>query len=209
MERNGHVVVSAPLRTSMKRIKDFIKVKEDWLLAAVDKAEENFILTHPETFSAGEEIWILGEGLKLQIKMDLKNHVEATDTSLVVYTPYTKDKKLVAELYQKWFKKEVDKVFAARLKAVLPSAEVHGIKYPGKISARKMKSRYGTCTGDDRIFLNSSLLMVDSRLIDYVIAHELCHIREKNHSPRYYKLLTQVMPDWKERRMELHKIVFG
>ena len=65
-----------------------------------------------------------------------------------------------------------------------------------------MKKRWGSHTSSGRILLNDMLIAARRDCIDYVIVHELCHVVEPNHSPRFFRLLNRHMPDW-ERRKEL------
>ncbi len=71
-----------------------------------------------------------------------------------------------------------------------------------------MKTRWGSCSRHGRIFLNLRLVQAPVELIDYVIVHELCHIKEHNHSKRYYALLNAAMADLPERRRKLNACEF-
>jgi len=72
-----------------------------------------------------------------------------------------------------------------------------------------MKSRWGSCSTHGAITLNLNLVQASAPLIDYVIVHELCHLREFNHSPRFWALVASVIPDWKTRRKALNRGSFG
>jgi predicted metal-dependent hydrolase len=83
--------------------------------------------------------------------------------------------------------------------------EVLNIPYP-PLSIRQMKSRWGSCTASGPIILNLTLIQVPKDLIDYVVIHELCHLKEHNHSAAFYALLERVLPDWEDRRTRLNQI---
>ena len=70
-----------------------------------------------------------------------------------------------------------------------------------------MKRRWGSCSAHGRILFNPDLVAAHPDCIDYVIAHELCHLREHNHSPAYYRLLGTIMPDWQDRKRRLDATV--
>ena len=69
-----------------------------------------------------------------------------------------------------------------------------------------MKSRWGSCTALGMVILNLMLIQAPKDLIDYVIIHELCHLKEHNHSLAFYALLEHVLPDWQVRRKQLNQL---
>jgi len=66
-----------------------------------------------------------------------------------------------------------------------------------------MKKQWGSCSTSGNLILNPHLIKAPKTYVDYVILHELCHIKEHNHSEQFWRLLTQVMPNWKEVKAEL------
>lgn len=66
-----------------------------------------------------------------------------------------------------------------------------------------MKTQWGSCSPGGGLILNPALVKAPSARIDYVLSHELCHLREHNHSDRFYALLGRLVPDWRERKREL------
>ena len=74
---------------------------------------------------------------------------------------------------------------------------------PQKNGFTKAKTRFGSCSGKNSINFSCYLMLYSDRAIDYVVVHELCHIRHKNHSKAFYEMIAGVMPDYKEREKEL------
>jgi predicted metal-dependent hydrolase len=70
---------------------------------------------------------------------------------------------------------------------------------------RAMKTRWGSCSASGRLLLNSQLIELPSSAIDYVIAHELCHLRVAKHGARFDRLLARLMPDWRDRQETLSR----
>ena len=118
------------------------------------------------------------------------------------------DKARVKELLDGWYRRQARRVFRERLDTCYPRVQHLGIDYP-ELALRVMKSRWGSCTQAGRITLNVKLIQVPKDFIDYVVVHELCHLKEHNHSRKYYDLLDRVMPDWKQRRDQLNSFEFG
>ncbi len=74
------------------------------------------------------------------------------------------------------------------------------------IKIKRMKSRWGSCSTKKNLNFNYRLIELPERLIDYVIVHELCHLKEFNHSKKFWNLVALMMPDWKSLRKELRTI---
>ncbi len=105
----------------------------------------------------------------------------------------------------RWYHHRAPTVFSHRLQVIRRDPRIAALGDPGSLKVRRMRRRWGSCFLDGRINLNTELLGEPIPLIDYVIIHELCHLREHNHSPRFYRLMDQVLPDWRERRHRLHR----
>ena len=104
-----------------------------------------------------------------------------------------------------WYLSHAKRVFAERLAACYPRVEGLGIPFPS-LAIRDMKARWGSCSAKGRLTLNRRLIHVPKDLMDYVILHELCHLKEYNHGPAFYALLERVLPDWKARRQKLNQM---
>ena len=84
-------------------------------------------------------------------------------------------------------------------KKVRHFADKMGVEY-GKITIRCQKTRYGSCSAKGNLNFNCLIMLMPEKIIDYVIVHELCHIKEMNHSRRFWNVVESVLPDYKERR---------
>lgn len=92
------------------------------------------------------------------------------------------------------------------LKAIPPRVQAFarriGVDY-GRITIRNQKSKWGSCSSQGNLNFNCLLMLCPPEVLDYVVAHELCHRLEMNHSPRFWALLEQVIPDYEARRQWL------
>ena len=95
-----------------------------------------------------------------------------------------------------------------KARAILPQkvaywSAVTGLK-PTGIKITTARKRYGSCSGQNSLCFSCFLMRCPEEAIDLVVVHELCHIKEKNHGPRFYTLLEHYLPDYRERKKLLH-----
>jgi predicted metal-dependent hydrolase len=83
--------------------------------------------------------------------------------------------------------------------------QFYNFKY-NRVSIKDTKTRWGSCSKRGNLNFSYKLALMPEHLADYVIVHELCHLKKFNHGPKFWKLVGEAMPDWQERRMELKKV---
>lgn len=151
------------------------------------------------------------------------------DGALVVKAPYgtkkTRIEKLISS-HENWINKHIQKQkeknakygnlseeriaeLRKMAKQILPAkvsyyAKIMGLKY-GRITITSAKTRFGSCSSKGNIAFSYRLMMYPDAAIDYVVVHELAHLKEMNHSPAFYKVVASVLPDYKERIKLLKK----
>ena len=151
------------------------------------------------------------------------------DGALVVKAPYGTKKARIEKLissHENWINKHIQKqkeknakygnLSEGRIaelkkaaKQILPAkvsyyAQIMGLKY-GRITITSAKTRFGSCSSKGNIAFSYRLMMYPDAAIDYVVVHELAHLKEMNHSPAFYKVVESVLPDYKERIKLLKK----
>ena len=115
----------------------------------------------------------------------------------VDHSPQVIEKRLSA-----WYVKQAGLHFRGRLETIAKRASwTGGITPPLRL--RKMKSTWGICSAKGVITLNKKLIKAPEACIDYVIAHELCHLKEMNHGSAFYQLMDSLYPEWRLVRAEL------
>jgi len=81
-------------------------------------------------------------------------------------------------------------------------SEIYGFKF-NRVSIRNQKTRWGSCSKKGNLNFNYRILMLPEYLANYIIVHELCHLKELNHSPKFWNLVAQIMPNYLEIKKEL------
>lgn len=104
-----------------------------------------------------------------------------------------------------WYRRQAGSVFTERMEQCLEAMAGFHLPSP-RLRLRRMRSRWGSCSSRGDITLNLDLIRYPLRLIDYVIVHELCHLREFHHGPAFYRLMDAALPDWPQRKQELREL---
>jgi predicted metal-dependent hydrolase len=193
---DAELIVRAPLKMPEKIIKDFIEEKKKWIFSKMKSALRRKEEKKKRNYLNGEEFFFLGEKYALKISKSLKK-LELKNEFLLPLKHESKAK----ENFIKWYKKEAIAIINDRIKIYV---DIMNLKHKG-IKITSANKRWGSCTGKDKLNFSYKLVMAPLESIDYVIVHELAHIKEKNHSRRFWSLVESVLPDYKKRQEWLKK----
>ncbi|MDE0490027.1 SprT family zinc-dependent metalloprotease [Psychrobacter sp. A3] len=199
------VVVSVPMQVTDEFIYQSVKKRVRWIWQHLQDFAKQKTDVLPKRYVSGEPQFYLGRRYVLKVLVDPE---QATNVKLirgkltVSLTHDSRDRAAkVKALLDAWYQTKARIVFAERLAAVLPQADwVHSSP---TFKILSMKKQWGSCSAQGNLVLNPHLVKAPKECIDYVILHELCHIKEHNHSERFWRLLSQVMPHWKAVKTEL------
>lgn len=196
---NGAVEVRAPHGMSQKHIVSFVEQKAAWIVRTREQQAQK--PRWQNLIEPGAAMWFLGQPRRLEVKQDLFGGVLCTDDSIVVAARDPWSLPRLANQLNDWYRDQAQQIFAERL--LLVCQRFPGILAAPELRLRRMRRRWGSCSNKGRVTLNIELVKLPLSMIDYVIAHELCHLFEFNHSRKFYQLLETVMPDWKQREQVL------
>lgn len=197
------VTVVAPEASSLADIEARVRKRAPWILRQQQEFELYLPHTPPRRYVSGETHRYLGRQYRLRVREGTPDSVKLTRGFLRVVTADTSNREKVREQVEGWYRKQAQRVLPERLAAMLVRFERIRPLDP-RLVIRKMDKRWGSCTEAGVITLNLRLMQVPKMDIDYVIAHELCHVIEHNHSTAFYRLLDRMMPDWRARRERLN-----
>ena len=196
---DGAVEVRAPHGMSQRRIVSFVEQTAAWIIRTRERQAQK--PRWQNLIEPGASMWLLGQPRRLEVKQDKSPGVQCGDDSIVVAARDPWSLPALARQLNDWYREQAAHIFAERL--LLVCQRFPGVLAAPELRLRRMKRRWGSCSSKGRITLNTELVKLPLTLIDYVIAHELCHLFEFNHSRRFYQLLATVMPDWKQREQML------
>jgi predicted metal-dependent hydrolase len=202
------VTVEAPDASALEAIEQKVRRRAPWILRQQRDFERYLPHLPPRQYVSGETHRYLGRQYRLKVERNNVEVVKLARGRLFVNVIDPHDKERIKELLDGWYRRQARRVFRERLDACYPRVQHLGIAYP-ELALRVMKSRWGSCSPSSRITLNVKLIQVPKDFIDYVVIHELCHLKEHNHSRKYYALLNRVMPDWRVKKQQLDSFEFG
>jgi len=215
---HNQVLVRAPLRAPQYFIKDFISQKESWVLKKLaeqkQKAAEIFTFQHNST------ILFLGQKTTLKIQKAKKNNVLLNNNELIIQSKYLNETDIsdaankhrkTQKLFENWLKQQAEDYMVPKVYSL---ADELGLG--DRLSAvkfRKTKSKWGHCSSEGVIQFNWLIMMAPEPVVNYLIAHEVCHLAFMDHSRQYHALLGRACGDYQSARQWLrtneHRLFFS
>jgi predicted metal-dependent hydrolase len=204
---DNSIIVKAPTGATIESIESKVIHRAAWI-ARQQRQFDRYAppLPAPECVS-GEGYRYLGRQYRLKLIEDSSDKIRLWQGRLEVNTPTPFDREYVERSIANWFRDRAMMIFSERYQYCTKLVIAYGIEHSIGFELRTMSKRWGSCTANGKIFLNPLLISASKDCIDYVVIHELCHLRFPNHSPSFYQLLTRVMPDWIDRKDRLNSQV--
>ncbi len=202
---NKEVIVRAPRNFSMKKVDSFVESKSQWIKKHINSFSEVTRLNHNKNYADGEIHPFMGRELVLKINKAMRSSVILHDNIFEVSLPETGDGKKIKHLLDKWYSRVAKETLTCHFERTLDRLSRYGFE-PAEFKVRSLKSRWGSCSSKGRITISAELIKIDERFHEYVLIHELCHLKHPNHGKDFYRLLEEVLPDYRQVRKELMKI---
>jgi predicted metal-dependent hydrolase len=200
------VEVRAPENRSIEYVLSRVKKRAPWIIRQVNYFDRFHPLPIERKYVSGETHYYLGRQYRLKVIENKINAIKLLGKYFHVQVPEKDDSKKIEALMKTWYRSHARTIFTHHLSKCYGSAKSLGVAYP-KLVIRQMKKRWGSCTKAGDIILNVELIKAPIYCIDYVIMHELCHLKIHNHDKGYFKLLSKYMPDWLRRKERLERVV--
>ena len=200
IEKNGCVKVASPYGVSEYYLNRLLQQKARWILKKLEDVQTKWIETRKKkVFEDGQYFYYLGKQYELKIISDnqiKKPDVTITGENIVIEIPYDPDEAKIGDVLKLWYINQFKLLVRQKIEYYSKIIGVH----PQKIAVREQKTRWGSCSTKGNINLNWKLIMAPPEIVDYVIVHELCHMRAMNHSKEFWKLVESYCPGYKKCR---------
>jgi len=198
------VIITAPEGSQPEVIEALIHKRASWILRQQQQFATYAPPEIPRAYLSGESYRYLGRQYRLKVCEGSEQGVKLARSYIYVTVADKQNTKQVQQVLEQWYRDRAKQVFNERLQKCYSRVERLGVSYPS-LSIRIMKTRWGSCGRSGQIILNPRLVQTPVDCIDYVLFHELCHLKEHNHGKQYYRLLDQILPNWRERRQKLNR----
>lgn len=192
VEKDGRLVVRAPLFVPDSEIQRLVQQKEDWVRQKQEQASALVTTSRSTKFKDGARFYFLGKTYPLKI-------VDTLDPSLVLNRKFYLDRRALRHaerLFIAWYRQQARLEINRRLKHF---ASKNGFKY-GAVRITSARTRWGSCSSKGNLNFTWRLVMAPPEVIDYVVVHELAHLRVHNHSREYWQEVERIMPGYKRHK---------
>lgn len=203
--KNGKVIVKVPYYVINKQIEEIVYKKSNWIQKSLEKYNQKN--NELKKYQEGEIYKILGKEYILKINYEETNQikVDITDCNIIINLPFTykmepnlsnKIEKIINKMYMQIIQKQLDYTMKKVTNMV-------GLA-PKKYRVRDMKSAWGSCSSTKNISIALKLIEYSPKAFEYVVLHEVCHLKHMNHSKQFWQMVEGYMPDYKKYKKELN-----
>lgn len=203
---NGQVRLSAPYRTPLFLLQRFLDEKREWIVHHHHRLQTR-VEKAPLSFTSGERHSFLGQSYPLIVcdRAPYQN-IQFFEDKLYCFCKGESTLEQRKTVLNAWYRKQL----VSLLPELIDKWEKHiGVKAE-RYTIRLMKRRWGTCYSQSKhILFNLALIQKPIPCIEFVIVHELVHLLEASHNQRFYALMNQFMPDWREYHHQLNNKLAG
>lgn len=199
--REGNVVIRVPLKTPDSEVERFFFSRQAWIARKrYEKEMREERESKPREFMTGEEFLYLGTPYPLEMTESNGSRI-----SLILargkFMLARKKASQAKELFIKWYRERAREVIEERVC-------FWGTRFgliPTGITITGARQRYGSCSAKNRLSFSWRLILAPCQVIDYIVIHELAHIKVKNHSRKFWIYLERLMPEYRTRRQWLNE----
>ncbi len=201
------VEVFAPCAATDDQIFAALHKRAPWITQKLDKLASHHPLPTPRQYISGETLVYLGRQYRLHVETGARPPAKLSGRYLNIRVENSSNREDVKRIVHAWYRRNARRTIDRCLEKCQTITRRHGLPEP-RLMIRDMRRRWGSCSPAGRITFNLKLVQVPVHCIEYVVMHELCHLKHHNHSNAFYALLTRCQPDWRERKAALDRFRF-
>ena len=192
VERDRQIVVHAPENLLEEKIKSIVLSKKDWIMSKLLHTQKYPIAPDIKEFVSGETLMYLGKNYKLSISDNDIDDVEFGQQFKISSNNQT----IANELFRKWYKaKAIEKIQPIAVEY----SENLGVRF-NECKISDMRYRWGSCTPKNNLNFNWRIIKAPLFVIRYIVVHELIHLIESNHTPKFWNILSIQVPDYQKAK---------
>ncbi len=195
--QDGRLVVHAPKRAPMSVILRFVTEKAEWIEKREAEYRAALAACPAHAYWDGERFLYWGEACTLRRDPAISK-IRCADGWLTIPDWAASD---CPEKLERWYRARAKEAFSGEAQTL---SAMLGVPCP-HISLSSAKTRWGSCSAKNSVCLAWRLVMAPPEVLRYVVLHELCHIKEKNHQADFWALVASVDPEWKQKRQWLRE----
>jgi hypothetical protein len=202
---NGRVEVEAPPNRAASVIQAAVQKRARWIFENLDSAKDARAYALPREYIGGETHFYLGRRYRLLVREEraAPSSVKLVRGCIEIVAPVA-DQAAIKRRLRHWYRVRAQDYFRRRLDHIAASIDWLSVSPPMKLVP--MEHQWGSCSPAGSINLNPALIRAPRHCIDYVLLHELCHLKEHNHSKKFYALLEKHNPNWVDAKAELDRM---
>jgi len=199
---DSSIIVKVPLGIKYEEIEKKVIKRAAWIKEQIAFFSKFSPITPPRQYISGETHLYLGRQYRLRVIKNNKTWIRLYRGKFEIACLNVEDRLEIKKILDNWYRIKAEKILEDRFDECWLKFRKNGFKKP-KLGIRKMKKRWGSLGENEKLNLNIELIKVSSECIDYVITHELCHLKYRNHNYKFYRFLEGEMFDWEKRKEKL------
>ena len=186
LDSNGELIVYAPIGMTIKYIEKILLSKEKWIITNINKIENSNI-------NNNNTIYFLGRKFNSKIELSECDYIYL-DGDVIFIKTKNLEISYIERLLSNWYKVQANVIIKERVKELSKKYCL----FPSKLIIKNQKTRWGSCNSNKEIRLNWRLILMPYYVMDYIITHELCHLKHMNHSKNFWNLIDNYIRNYKE-----------
>ena len=191
IQKDGALIVRAPLKASEKSIREFAEKHAQWILKKQAQVRAA-VLPLPRQYTSGETFLYLGREIPLEI-------VKGQKPALVLDTHFKLAESALGNaerVFEHWYREQARQILSERVRLF---ASQHHLQFQG-LRISSARTRWGSCNSKGGLSFSWRLILTPMEVVDYVVVHELAHTLNHNHSKRFWNQVERILPNFKEHR---------